>query len=201
MTACSTAQVDQQRSSDLPENDTATAPATVIIRQELMRIPFTSARLMCGSTLVTDATVSAVGQGHWNNSSNAQPSTVDPDAIQRQGYVIYTPIHLSRMVVYVDHRTQKAGELVLYGGRAGQYEYDTDFPQVTPGQRYLLVLIPGSDQQTLYYTEKWLIVTDAFPIDAQGIVTLQQESIEQGVVYPAKTAPLSQIAQQLAACK
>jgi hypothetical protein len=65
----------------------------------------------------------------------------------------------------------------------------------------LLVLIPGSDQQTLYYTEKWLIVTDAFPIDAQGIVTLQQESIEQGVVYPAKTAPLSQIAQQLAACK
>jgi hypothetical protein len=178
----------------------AQPPATIKILGDSDRFPLNTPQLMCMATLVVDASISAIKPGHWNTPGNTAPPTTDATTILRQGYIIYTPILLSGMVTHVDHRKQQTSEFVLLGGQAGPYLYNVRFPTVTPGMHYLLVFVPASDHQTRAYTQKWLVVTDAFPIDAQGIVTLQPKVTEPDGTTPAVTMPLSQLTQQLATC-
>lgn len=97
-------------------------------------------------------------------------------------------------------RSQPTKEFDTVGGSAGPDTDEEGYPQVMPQQNYLLTLVHGIDAQAQGETKAVLIANDAFPIDAQGIVTLRPGDVEQGNVHPSITMPLSQIVQQLANC-
>jgi hypothetical protein len=155
---------------------------------------------MCKAILVMDAGVSGLGPGHWNTPDGTRPAAADVQTLARGGYEIYTPIYFSSTHIHVDYRSQPTKEFDTIGGRAGPDSDSTDYPQVAPQKNYLLTLVYGIEAQK-GEVKTVMIVNDAFPIDAKGIVTLQPQSVEQGNVNPARTAPLSQIVQQLANCK
>lgn len=119
--------------------------------------------------------------------------------------MIYTPLHFSSMHIHVDRRRARMNEFDTIGESVGPDSDSEGYPQVTPQQSYLLVLVYGIQAEP-GEIQTVMIVTDAFPIDAQGIVTLQPAHIEEGQGgqtenFPAVTMPLSQIIQQLASCK
>ena len=120
----------------------------------------------------------------------------------RNGYAIYTPIHFSNMHIHRDQRHQPTNEFDTIGGQVGPDTFSEDYPQVVPGGTYLLVFVPGIDPVANAYTEKSLVVAAAWPIDNQGMVILQHQTIEQGqVTQQEQRVPLSQETQQLAKCK
>ena len=172
----------------------------VHIHGEADRISLNTPELMFGAILVLDAGISGLGSSHWNTPDGSRPAGADERTLVRDGYAIYAPLHFSYMHIHVDHRQQPTREFDTIGGQVGPDSYDAGYPQVAPQHNYLLVFVYGIQAQQ-GESQIVLIVTDAFPIDAQGIVTLQYGSTEQGHVYPPVTAPLSQIVQQLASCK
>jgi hypothetical protein len=173
---------------------------------ESLRMSLTTPELMCKAILVMDVGISGLGPGHWNTPDGTRPAAADAQTLVRGGYMIYTPIHFSFMHTHVDYRSQPTKEFDTVGGSAGPDTDEEDYPQVTSQQNYLLTLVYGIDAQAQGETKSVMIVNDAFPIDAQGIVTLQPAHTEQGQGnqvenFPAVTMPLSQITQQLANCK
>ncbi len=155
---------------------------------------------LCVAYLAADAGIAGLGPGHWNSPDGSRP-VADEQTIVRQGYAIYRPLRFSSMRILRDQRPQPTTEFDTVGGQVGSDSYRGDDPQVTPGQRYLLLFVPGIDPVAQAWNEKVMIVSATFPIDAKGIVTLQYGSVEQGTAYPARTAPMSQLTQQLANCK
>ncbi len=178
---------------------TSASSAPITIQGEVDRLIYDTPELMCGATLVVDAGISAVGPSRWNTPDGSRPASTE--AALKGGYAIITPVQFSAMRVHVDHRTQPTSEFYTVGGKVGQDFYSMDFPQVTSGMRYVLVLLPGSDPEKHAFTPERLVVADAFPISAKDIVTLAPGSIEQGIVTPPTTIPLSDLVQQLANCK
>ncbi len=171
------------------------------IQGDTFRISFNTPQLMCGAIMVADAGVSGYGTSHWNTPDGSRPAGANQETLIRGGYAIYTPLHLSSMHIHVDHRSQPTSEFDTIGGQVGADQYSMGYPQVRPNNSYLLVFVYGINQQTQKDWKSVLVVTDAFPINSQGIVTLQGGSVEQGHTYSAVTEPLSQITQQLANCK
>lgn len=178
----------------------------ITIHVDAYRIPVDTPERMCGATLVIDARITALLRSHWNTLSGTRPAGVDPTKLPDQGYAIYTPLQFSSLHIHVDRRQQQqTGEFALLGGQVGSDRYIADeTPPVSAGNSYLMVLVAGVDQ-THVHTENLMVVDAAFPIDAQGIVTLQAAhtegkgaSVQQ---FPAVTMPLSQLTQQLASCK
>ena len=91
------------------------------------------------------------------------------------------------------------------GGKNGQDIYYLDgFPQLTIGGRYVVVFVPTQTQQGARLNFDSMAVFDAFPIDANDIVTLQQASSPnepgEGIPAPRIAMPLSQLQQALARC-
>ncbi len=183
----------------------ASQDAGINIRGDSSRIVIGTPELMCQAPLVIDAGISVKGKSHWNTLDASRPQTRDAKTILEQGFAIYTPIQFSHMHIYVDHRHQPTKEFATIGGDIGPDHYWLGDPQVQTGQNYLLVLVPGVTPMGHAYNESLYLVTDAFPIDAQGTVILQAAHDEgKGAStqhFPAVTMPLSQIAQQLASCK
>ncbi|HEY7356280.1 MAG TPA: hypothetical protein VH590_07430 [Ktedonobacterales bacterium] len=179
----------------------------ITVRVSDDKIPLNTPERMCGASLVVDAQIAALGPGHWNTPDGSRPPG-DAKTISESPYAIYTPLRLSAPHTYLDQRKQPTStkEFDVIGGTVGADRYiEEDAPHVAVGQRYLLIFIPGPDLPTHTYTEAWLYLTEAFPIDAQGIVTLQGAHTEEGQNnqienFPAVTMPLSQIVQQLANC-
>ena len=170
-------------------------------------LPFDTPARMCHAPLVIDATIAALGASRWNTPDGARPANiVDPNTLVQQGYLIYTPLQLSSSHIYTDFRQQPTSVFATFGGRVGADRYVVDGrPQVVARQRYVLVLIPGIDVPAQGQAPTWMAVAGAFPIDAQGIVTLRPAHSEgkgaSAQQYPAVTMPLSQLTQQLASCK
>jgi hypothetical protein len=169
-------------------------------------ISLNTPELMCKAVLVMDAGVSSIGPGHWNTPDGSKPAGADASWLGTGGYAIYTPIHFSYMHIHVDYRSQPTREFDTVGGSAGpDSDEEEGYPQVMPQQNYLLTLVYGIEVGK-GEVKTVLIVNDAFPIDAQGLVTLQPAHTEDGQGnqvenYPAVTMPLTQIGQQLANCK
>lgn len=187
----------------LPANS---QPTGFNIRGSVSKADFDTPERMCGAILVVDAEIAGLGAAHWNTPTGARPAVADEQEIVRGGYEIRTPLHFSNMHTYVDHRRQPTSEFVTIGGQVGPDQYWMGgYPQVTLHQRYLLVLVKAIDRQAQAESETVLLVTDAFSIDGQGIVTLHAAHDEgKGADiqhFPAVTMPLSQITQQLASCK
>lgn len=169
------------------------------------KISLNTPELMCKATLVMDASVASVGPGHWNTPDGSKPAGADASWLGMGSYAIYTPLFFSFIHIYVDHRSQPTAEFDMVGGSAGpDRDEEAAYPHVTIRQRYLFTMLDGfqvrkGDVLTV------MIANDAFPIDAQGIVTLQPGHTEEGQgqqpeIFPAVTMPLSQIVQQLANC-
>ncbi len=163
---------------------------------------------MCIASLAMDAGIAGLKPTHWNTPDGTRSAALDKLTILKEGYSIYTPLQFSYQHILLDHRQRiglapgQTSELVTIGGANGPDTYDEDDPQVIVGGDYLLLFVQGIDPIAHGYTEKWLTVAAAFPIDPQGKVILKQQMIEQGqVTQQEQRVPLSQIAQQLAACK
>ena len=178
----------------------------VTIQGDTFRISFNTPELMCRATLVVDAGISGLGPSHWNSPDGSRPAAANKQTLLMNGYAIYTPLHFSSMHIHVDHRRAQTREFATVGGQVGPDSFDDGYPQLVPQNNYLLVFVEGINAQAQANWETVMIVTDAFPIDSQGIVTLQPAHTEEGQGgqtenFPAVTMSLSQIAQQLASCK
>ncbi len=166
--------------------------------------PINTVADLCHYLLVADVTVKALGQSHWNTPTGARPDgPVDNIEVARHGYRIYSPLIFSQMSVLVDHRSQPTEEYANVGGQVGQDQiWINAFPQLTSGSRYVAVFLPSIDSEKEDYTENILFASDAFPVDAQGVVLFKPQIIEQGVVTQKEQKfALSDMEQQLASCK
>jgi hypothetical protein len=177
------------------------------LHSESSRLQMITPELMCKAILVMDVGVASLGQAHWNTPDGTRPASADALTLASNGYRIFTPIHFSHMHIHVDYRSQPTKEFATVGGRVGSDVDEESYPQVKPQQNYLLTLVYGI-QAEQGEIKNVLIVNDAFPIDAQGIVTLRPAHTEFGPGgknqvenFPAITRPLAQIVQELADCK
>lgn len=178
------------------------ASTSINITIEADRFEFTTPQAMCKAPLVADIIAGTYGQAHWNTPSGSHSVTLDHQTILTQGYFIFTPLQVVSVHPLLDRRQEQTQEFVLVGGQVGRDVMRVeDFPWLITGSRYLVVFAPAHVVGTPVTTQTTLEVYNAFPIDSHDIVTLQQQSIEQGkIAQPTITMPLVQIQQQLAAC-
>jgi hypothetical protein len=167
------------------------------------RFPFDSPARMCSAVLVVDAAVKALGPGHWNTPNGLRPPDLDKQTLFSKGYQIVTPLELSRQRLLLDRRHRPTTEFATLGGWAGEdyYMVFDGTAQLHPGVRYLIVFTPGAVAGQ-GISQALLIASDVFPIDAEELVLLKPRVVEQGRVSQEELKlPLSQVAQQLAACQ
>ncbi len=168
------------------------------------KVPINTVADLCHYTLVADVTVKALGQPHWNTPTGARPAgALDAVQVTKHGYEIYTPLVFAQMRILVDRRSLPTEEYVYDGGQVGQDQIWYDEPSLLKsGSRYVAVFLPSIDSQKEVHTERILFVSDAFPVDAQGMVLFKPQQIEQGeVTQKEQKFPLSDMEQQLAGCK
>jgi hypothetical protein len=117
----------------------------------------------------------------------------------RGGVKIYTPVRFSNMNILIDNRKVPTEEFTFSGGTVG----DVSWRQVVltlpllEGERYFLVFIPGLNAG-LGYTQRWLIVYAACPIDTQEMV-LPQGAVNFDELYaPAQFTRLARVKVPLA---
>lgn len=177
------------------------------IRLSADKFQFTSADQFCQALLTAEIVVGSHGTARWNTANGVLPATIKTATAAVQGnYRIYTPVTFARLVPLVDHRRVVTKEFLTLGGQVGQDSYFIDDVSTLPGTsgHYLVVLYP-SMPQTGGNTEVSLVVGNAYPVDAQGMVVLQVAGNpnEPGVgpTQPAIAIALTSLEQQLAACK
>jgi hypothetical protein len=157
---------------------------------------------MCKVPLVADATIASKGASHWNTANGLRPAAATTLDVETGGLRLLTPLRLSRLHPLLDHRRLATSEFAVLGGSAGQDSIqEEDFPNPPVGGRYLLVFVPGTVPGVRGYSEKTLILYDAFPVDSQGNVLLKSQTTEQGQVTQEQvTLAITQIESQLSAC-
>ena len=187
-------------SSHASQADLASTPINITIEAD--RFEFTTPQTMCKALLVADIVAGIYGQGHWNTPSGSHSVTLDYQTILTQRYFIFTPLQVVSVHPLLDRRQEQTREFVLVGGQVGRDVMRIEaFPWLITGSRYLVVFAPAHLLGTPVATQTTLEVYNAFPIDAHDIVTLQQQSIEQGkIAHPTLTMPLAQVQQELVAC-
>ena len=202
MTACGTASANVTTSSSASTPAISTSsPQGLAIHLDAYRFePHTPAQ-MCTGLLVADGEISGVGQSHWNTSDGKRPADASRQTVLHKGYRIFTPLKLSLLHIYIDHRHQPSQEFVLNGGQVGADHVSVDeYPQITSGHYLLLFSVTLITGQKAFDTSKPTLYS-AFPINAQGIVQLQPKLVEQGQVTQQEVdMPLSQVTQELAQC-
>lgn len=192
-----------------------TSQATLVLNLAVDRYEFNTPANMCKAPMIAEVITGSIGQSHWNTANKAQPSFLSQglpkrqleDALIKGGYMIYTPIQFISMNILLDHRSSKQPpeEFVLVGGQQGTTKITIgEYPSLKTATRYLVVFAPGLNASTHSNTLQWQLVYEAFPIDAQGIVTLQQAGSPNepgsGQPQPAVKIALTALQQQLAAC-
>jgi hypothetical protein len=180
-------------------NTTAGQPLNLL--EHVDRFVFDTPALMCQSDLVVDAQFAGRGTSHWTTPNGQRPQGVDSRTLLARGYSIVTPINFASAHPLLDHRRLATSEFVVLGGQVGQDRIASDSAPLKAGSRYVLVAVPNADAQTGRWTERSLVVLDAFPIDSQGMVTLRPQIIEQGKVSQALVrVSLSQLHTQVGSC-
>lgn len=189
--------------------------ATLVLDLDVDRYEFNTPASFCQAPLVAEAVAGSFGQSHWNTANKGQPSLLSQamptrqlkDSLIKGGYTIYTPVHFTSLTILKDRRSSKLApeEFVMMGGQQGTTKISIgEFPQLKVATRYLVVVVPALNATTHHLTLQWQIVYNAFPIDAQGVVTLQQAGSpnEPGVGKPQQTVTitLAALQQQLAHC-
>lgn len=167
---------------------------------------FNRPKYMCDAMLVVEVIVSGTGPSRWNTPDGARPATNDAVAIEKAGWKIVTPVRFSRFNILEDQRSVTTKEFLMLGGQVGQDQYWLDpFPRLAVGSSYVVVFTEDNDLATGGFTQQRMIAYDAFPIDQQNVVTLQQagDPNEPGVgpVQQLVTIPLAQLQQDLSRCR
>lgn len=187
-----------------PASGQASYPA-IHVKMDADRYKYTTPQSMCSSILTSEVIVGSHGRPHWNSSNGQRPLITDSNAVVTQGYRIYTPLRFAQNHPLIDHRPAPTREFVTNGGQVGSDSISIDpFPNLRDGGHYIVVFSPGLMPAGRGKTADWLVVYDAFPIDAQGMVQLQaaSPSNEPGPGQPQQEIKLSltSLKQQLAAC-
>lgn len=182
-----------------------TGRTPIIVRADSDRFEYRTVNDLCTAPLVSEVTVSGRGQSYWNTPDGALPTTVTAATVIQAGYALYTPVTFAHITIYKDHRKASTRQFVTLGGKNAQDSYYLDgFPQLTIGGRYVVVFVPTQIQQGAQLNFDIMAVFDAFPVDANDIVTLQQASSPnepgEGIPAPRVAMPLSQLQQALARC-
>ena len=166
------------------------------------RAEVTTPEGMCTVPLIVDGTVSGYKPGHWNTSDGARPATLTEDVAQKQGFMIFTPLQTGNFRILYDLRKTSSHEYAMMGGQAGKDTYSIeDYPRPALNQRYIMLFVPSTrvGQSTLFLDV--LVLYQVFPVDAQGNVTLEHTSVEQGNTYgQTVTIPLTTLESKLAVC-
>jgi hypothetical protein len=198
-----------------PSQANQTSQATLVLDLDVDRYEFNTPANLCQAPMVAEVVASSFGQSHWNTTNKVQPSLLSQsmptrqlkDSLIKGGYTIYTPVQFTSMKIMLDHRSSKLSpeEFVMAGGLQGTTKITVgEFPQLKVSTRYLVVIVPGLNATTHRLTLQWQIVYNAFPIDAQGVVTLQQAGSPNepgsGKPQPAVKITLTALQQQLASC-
>lgn len=179
-----------------PSTDSVRPPINLAMSFD--RVVFDTPAAMCHSDLVIDTLVVGRGPGHWTTVDGLRPSGGTRFS---HGYMIVTPLKFGSSHVLRDHRLDATSEIVVPGGQVGQDRITSDSAPVLVGHRYLLVAVPGVDPRTKHWTERSMMVLDAFPIDSSGLVTLRPQLVEQGQVSQALVRmSVGDLRAQLASC-
>ncbi len=173
---------------------------------EADRYTYTTPQSMCSSLLTSEVVVSSHGQAHWNTANGQRPPISSSEVIFTQGYRILTPVLFANQQPLVDHRSSSTTEYAQLGGSDGQDSVIIDpFPQLKNGGHYVVVFAPGSLPAGEGTTTERLVVFDAFPVDAHGMVLLQAagSKSEPGPVQsqPEIKVSLTDLKLRLATCK
>jgi hypothetical protein len=136
--------------------------------------PITAMNQFCQETLVALAYVTALGPSQWNTTDGNRPANLDASTLVQQGYEIETTVSFTQTFLLVDHRgAQPTRGLVIIGGVDGADSYQADgAPRLITGDRYLLVFGPTYDASAHAYTTARLMITNAYPVNAQQQVVL-----------------------------
>lgn len=183
-------------------NTVAPSGAPLHLRLSSYRVEFNTPASMCTVPLIATGSVSTYLPAHWNTANDTRPSNLTPMQARQQGYMIYTPMTFDAFKVLQDRRSQPTREFVAMGGQAGQDTYSIDeYPRPQIGQQILMLFVHSNHAGQPGYFQDMLVLYETFPIDAQGNVLLQQQTIEQGQVAGQNvTISLSQLVSELGTC-
>jgi hypothetical protein len=172
---------------------------------EIDRWQYTKAEQLCGAPLVAEVVAGAHGHARWNTEDGKRPPLATAGEIIRQGYIIYMPVTFASYTPLRIHGLLPGASFMTIGGQVGQdtYRYG-DYPQLSgAGSHYIVVITTPAPREGLMPTDI-LLVSYAFPIDANGKVTLQLagDPHEPGVgpVQPEITVALTDLKTTLAQC-
>lgn len=176
------------------------------------RWEFTTPQSMCSAILTAEVKGVTHGSSFWNSPDGLRPyiTTMTKESVSQtiseQGYHIYTSVQFGTMKIFKDRRQQPTKKFLTVGGQVQQDQiWSEPFPQLKNGDHYLIVFAPGVQPLSKGKVAEWLTVYNAFPIDTQGMVILQQAGSpnEPGSGTPASEVKISltDLQMQLAACK
>lgn len=200
LAGCGADQASRQHNSEV-----GTVRTPITVRAVVDRYVYRTVNDLCTAPLVGEVAVSGRGQSYWNTPDGALPTTATAATVLQAGYALYTSVTFAHFAIYIDHRTASTRQFVTLGGTNAQDSYYLDgFPQLTVGGRYVVVFVPTQTKQWAPLNFDTMEVFDAFPIDANDIVTLQQASSPnepgEGTLAPRIAMPLAQLQQALARC-
>ncbi len=171
------------------------------------KFEFTSPEQFCQTLFTAEVVVGSHGTARWNTPDGKLPAGITtPAAVTKENLRIYTPVTFTRLVPLLDHRRVATKEYVTIGGQVGKdsYRIDEDPTLAGTGGHFIVVLYP-STPQTGGNTEEVLVAGNAYQVDAQGMVILQQAGNPNepgpGQLQPAITISLASLKQRLASCK
>lgn len=205
LSAC--APVTAQAASQASGQPTATPEPALHVHFLVDMFQFTAPEQFCQTLVTAEVVVGAHGAARWNTVDGKRPAGVlTEDEVVAQNYRIYTPVTFARFVPLIDHRHVATKEFLTIGGQVGQDTYEADELPTLPGTggHYIVVFSPATPH-TGGNTEASLVVGWAYPVDAQGMVVLQQAGNPNepgpGSPSPPILIALASLKQRLAACK
>jgi len=165
---------------------------------------------LCNPPLTVEVTAGSHGAARWNTVDGKRPNVKTVGEVIQQNYYIYRPVTFSRMTPLHDKRAAAAPATATtyftLGGQVGQDRYSmSSMPQLDQANgHYVAILVPP--MSTTYLPARdILLVAYAFPVDAQGIVTLREAGDPNepgtGPMDPGLKISLADLKQVLASCK
>jgi hypothetical protein len=181
---------------------------TVHVAGVVDRVQFTKPEELCMPTFiagVAEVVVGAHGDARWNTSNGKRPPIATGGEIMRQGYFIYTPVMFSSFTSLRVHSLLPGEAYMTIGGQVGQDSYRMDgYPQLQGiGGHYILVITTPAPRKGMTPADT-LLISYAFPIDANGKVIIQQAGDPNepgpGVPQPEISVALTDLKAMLARC-
>lgn len=213
LAGCGSVQPSQTSLTSSTSQKTQSPQANIVLDLDVDRYEFNTPANMCRAPMISDVTISSLGQSHWNTANKSAPSLLSQSSLSssqmkqslvKGSFQIYTPFHMAKINTVLDRRSSKGTpeEFAMMGGQQGTVSMNIgEYPRLEPAKRYLVVFVPALNATTKSLTYQWLLAYNAFPIDGNGMVLLQPKIVEHGKTEQQEIkVPLSQLLQQLASC-